>query len=126
MEEVIRKQLAEVDLKTIANKKSLLSEMDIDQIHAYLRQGKVTCVELTAYYLQRILQLNKEMRALISVNPEAIKEAKRLDEAFDAEDMSKFPLFGIPIIVKDNIETKDPMPTSSGTDALKDHYPNED
>jgi amidase len=126
MEEVIEEQLAEVDLTTIESKKSLLSEMNIDQIHTYLREGKVTCVEITAYYLQRILQLNKEMKALISVNPEAIKEAKRLDEEFDEEGLSDFPLYGIPIIVKDNIETKDPMPTSSGTDALKDHYSDED
>src|SRR4051812_17867262 len=68
----------------------------------------------TRQALQRIATLNPRVNAVIAVDPTAVEQARALDR----NRRVRGPLFGIPILIKDNIETADPMPTTAGSLAL--------
>lgn len=69
------------------------------------------------YYLERIKKYDGKLHSIILINPNAEKEAAELDEKFKKDGFSG-PLHGIPVILKDNVETND-MPTTAGSIALK-------
>jgi amidase len=94
-------------------------EKSIDQIEADLAAGRTTSVDLVRAYTQRIETLNPILRAVIVVNPHAIEDARRAD-ASRAAGKAGGALAGVPILIKDNIESADPMPTTAGSLAL-DH-----
>ena len=72
--------------------------------------------------IQRIETLNPRLNAVIALDPTALDQARALDRQRKA----RGPLFGMPILVKDNIETKGPLPTTAGSLALKDNVTNRD
>ena len=92
-----------------------LDEHSIADLRKLINQGmKIT--DVTQLYLDRIHAIDKNLpglRAVIEVNPTAIQDAQRLDR----HKGPKRPLFGIPVLVKDNIDTKD-MATTAGSRAL--------
>ena len=96
------------------------AEATIDGLQARMSAGTLTAHELTAAYLQRIAAIDKagpRLNAVIEVNPEAIAIA----DALDAERKSghvRGPLHGIPVLLKDNIDTADRMATTAGSLAL--------
>jgi Asp-tRNA(Asn)/Glu-tRNA(Gln) amidotransferase A subunit family amidase len=103
----------------------VLEEATVDSIHAAYRDGSLTATELVKRYLARIDaydQKGPSLRAFITVNPDALAEAARLDAEFKAKKGNVGPLFGIPIVLKDNYNTKD-MPTSGGNLAMKNSRP---
>jgi amidase len=82
--------------------------------------GTITSVQLTRYYLHRILALDQNgpgVNSVIELNPEAIRIAEQMD---DLRTRGKVlgPLHGIPVVIKDNIDTGDRMQTSAGSLAL--------
>jgi amidase len=82
----------------------------------------------TEAYLRRIADMDRKgpsLRAVIAVNPDAIAEAKASDARRRAGKLLG-PLDGIPILIKDNIETKDPIATTAGSLALKDNVTRRD
>lgn len=92
-----------------------------------LETGAVTSEALTQAFLDRIAstQADYELNALISQNPDALKLAKSIDEARAAgEDLPL--LAGVPILLKDNIDTADNMPTTAGSLALAQNYATRD
>ncbi len=95
-------------------------EASILQLQAALMSGKLTSRSLTAAYLGRIDALNTKgpaIRAVIEVNP----DAESIAEALDQERQQKGPrgpLHGIPVLIKDNIDTADKMATTAGSLAL--------
>lgn len=92
----------------------------LPDIAAAIRQKEITSAKLVNLYLKRIERLNHqgpELQAVISLNPNAVQEAKALDDMLAAGQV-KGPLHGVPILVKDNIETKH-MPTTAGAYALR-------
>jgi amidase len=97
-----------------------VAEKDIATLQADLAAHRVTSVELVRAYQARIAALDRagpRLNSVLILNPDAMAEA----EALDAERAAKGPrgpLHGIPILVKDNIETADPMPTTAGSLAL--------
>lgn len=120
----IDSQLENLPIEEIRKKDKLIMEKSIDEIQESIKKGELTYTELTAFYLDRIKTYDKAEKGLnsvMAVNPNAISEAKKLD-AEKAE--NKNPMYGIPVLVKDNINTKD-MKTSAGTIALKDFQPSE-
>jgi amidase len=97
-----------------------LQEATVDSIHDAMRSGEITARQLTQWYLDRIAAYDKKGPALNSVqtvNPRALDEADRLDAQFRVSGMSG-PLHGIPVAVKDQVETED-MPTSYGNALFK-------
>src|SRR2546427_820142 len=102
-------------------------ETSIDDIHAAMMSGKVTAHDLVQSYLDRIDAYDKKgptLNCVITLNPHALEEADKLDAAFKKSGMTG-PLHGIPILVKDEIDTAG-MPTTLGTLVFKDYRPTRD
>lgn len=101
-----------------------VEEITISEVHNAIAEGRITCRELIKAYIDRIDKLDCDFpkyNSIISVNPNALKHAEELD-AYYAESGFKGPLHGIPVLVKDNIYTKE-MPTTAGSVYLKDFIP---
>lgn len=92
-------------------------EKSIPQLQGFMASGRLTSRELTLGYLQRIAELNPLLHAVIETNPEAAAIAARRDSERRAG-LLRGPLHGIPILVKDNIATRDTMQTTAGSLAL--------
>jgi amidase len=105
-----------------------LEEVTIGELAARLGAGEVTARSLAEAYLERIAAIDgagPELRSVIEVNPDALSMADRLDGE-QAEGHVRGPLHGIPILVKDNIDTADGMLTTAGSLALADTRPARD
>lgn len=105
-----------------------LPEATIDQLQAAMQSGRLDAKRLTRFYLRRIEQMNHrgpELRAVIEVNPDAMREATRLDAERRAKG-SRGPLHGIPVLLKDNLDTGDAMHTTAGSLALLGSRPRRD
>lgn len=103
-------------------------ELTISDIQGAMEEGQITAKELTMYYLSRIAAYDQAgpcLRSVLEVNPDAIFIAEALDQE-RLRKGARGPLHGIPILLKDNIETCDHMHTSAGTLALAQHLPDQD
>lgn len=89
-----------------------------------LNEEIITSEQLINIYLERIKEYNDQYNALITINENAINEAKELDKERQNGNI-KSSIHGIPIIVKDNIDVLGTA-TTAGSKALSDNYPNED
>lgn len=87
-------------------------EATIPEMQKALKEGRVTSRELVEQYLVRIATYEDRLHAAISINPKALEEADRLDAERKAGKI-RGPLHGIPVALKDNIQTTD-MPTTGG------------
>lgn len=97
-----------------------LDEASASQLQAAMMAGDLTSRDLTAFYLARIEALNLQgpaLRAVLETNPAAIEIAAGLDRE-RREGRIRGPLHGIPVLLKDNIDTADGMMTSAGSLAL--------
>ena len=101
-----------------------LMELTIEDIHQAYEKGIYTSQQLVEAYLNRIEQLDEKTNALTIINPKAVLIAKELDEEYQKTKVLR-PLHGIPLIVKDNFNTKN-IPTTGGSLALRDFVPDED
>lgn len=99
-----------------------ITEMDIFELQEAVDNDLINYETLTKIYLDRINEYDKNYKAIININENAIDEAKKCDEIYK-KDGRKSILFGIPIIVKDNIDVYG-LPTTAGAKSLKDNYPN--
>lgn len=105
----------------------VLEEATIMDMQNAMAQGKLTSKELVQHYLDRITKYDDQgvsINAVLNLNPDALKIAEQLDEERTAQG-PRGPLHGIPILVKDNFDTKD-MPTTAGCICLKDSIPAHD
>ena len=101
-----------------------LSELTVAEIHQAFEAGTYDSQDLVKAYQAAIESTNEKLNALTYINPEALSSAKELDEEYQKTGKLR-PLHGIPIIVKDNINTKG-LPTTAGALALRDFIPEED
>jgi len=99
----------------------ILDELTISKIHKAYSDGNYNAQQLIGAYLQRIDSLDSKTNAITYVNREALATAQKLDEEF-AKTGTLRPLHGIPLIVKDNYNTKG-MPTTAGALALEHFIP---
>jgi len=101
-----------------------MAEQTIALIHAAMQRGELTSRQLVETCLNRIEaydQYGPKLNAVIRINPRAIRLAEELDEALRRQGMVG-PLHGIPILLKDNIDTAD-MKTTAGSVCLANHQP---
>ena len=94
----------------------------IPQLEQLMSSHRLNAVDLMNFYLRRIRQLNPTLHAVITVSPTALADARAADQA--RRDGDHGPLLGLPIIVKDNIDTTG-MPTTAGSWALAGSTPDD-
>jgi amidase len=92
-------------------------EADITSLQKAMEAGEIRAAELVALYLERIKKFNKVINAVLEINPDALQIAQALDDERQKQG-SRGQLHGIPILLKDNIDTGDRMHTSAGSMAL--------
>lgn len=103
-------------------------EKSLAELRADLDAGRVTAETLVRAYIQRIDAMDRRgprLGAIIAVNSQALAAAKQLDRELHDKHL-RSPLHGIPILLKDNIESLDPMPTTAGSLALAQNVSNRD
>lgn len=101
-----------------------LEELTVAQIHQAYAEGEYNSQQLVQAYLDRIEAYDSLTNALTNINPKALETARELDEEY-AQTGQLRPLHGIPLIVKDNINTAG-LPTTAGSLALENYVPEED
>jgi amidase len=97
-----------------------LDEVTIDDLQAGMKSGKYTSRSVIEKYLHRIEEIDKHgpsINSIIEINPDALQIADALDRE-GKEKGARGPLHGIPILIKDNIDTADKMMTTAGSLAL--------
>jgi amidase len=94
-------------------------ELTIADAQARMASGKLTSRRLVEMYLERIKEIDVKLRSVIEVNPDALAIADQLDRE-RKRGKNRGPLHGIPILIKDNIDTADKMLTTAGSLALVD------
>jgi amidase len=105
-----------------------LNEITIDQLQKMMKDGKQTSRSITQMYLQRIAALDKKgpaINAVIELNPDALKIAEQLDLERKNGKL-RGPMHGIPVLIKDNIDTGDKMMTTAGATAMIGNIAKED
>jgi amidase len=113
---------------TACNSNVNVEEITIDQIQNAYQNGDYTITELAQIYLDRIDEIDKNGPALNSVlqlNPDALQIAKELDKEMKNGEF-RGPMHGIPVFLKDNIDTHDKMNTTAGSIALANSKPLQD
>jgi amidase len=105
-----------------------LEEATIAELQAQMRSGQLSARRLTMAYLQRIRQLDQhgpQLNSILTINPRAVQIAD-LRDAERKAGKTRGPLHGIPIVLKDNIDTLDRMHSTAGSLALVDSKPQRD
>ena len=105
-----------------------VEEATVTQLQEGMKAGRLTSRRITQAYLDRIAALDRKgpaLRAVLEINP----DARAIADAMDAERRSgrtRGPLHGIPVIIKDNIDTHDRMQTTAGSLALEGNFAERD
>ncbi len=102
-----------------------LDEITIAELQNGYKKGKFTIVEITQAYLDRIEEIDDSgpmLNSVIQVNPDALAIAAQLDEELK-QGRSRGAMHGIPVLLKDNIDTHDKMPTTAGSVLMKNSFP---
>lgn len=105
-----------------------VEEKSIAQLQADMTSGAVTSEQLVQAYLDRIERIDRagpSLNSVLALNPDALEQARALD-AERAAGHVRGPLHGIPILLKDNIESADNVPTTAGSLALAANLTNRD
>ncbi|MFS8082810.1 MAG: amidase [Ginsengibacter sp.] len=105
-----------------------LKEATIHFLQEKLKSGSLSSVVITKWYLQRINEIDKngpQLNSIIELNPDALKIAERMDQE-RKEGKIRGMLHGIPVLIKDNINTADKMMTTAGSLALVGNIASED
>jgi len=95
------------------------AEADVASLQSAMAAGTLSAVAITEHYLARIALLDPLLRAVLEVNPDALTIAAALDAERQAGQV-RSPLHGIPVLLKDNIDTADRLHTTAGSLALLD------
>jgi amidase len=105
-----------------------LNEATIDELQQKMQNGSYTAKSLTELYLKRIEAIDKRgpaLNSVIEINPDALSIAEDMDRE-RKEGKIRGPLHGIPVLIKDNIDTGDKMMTTAGSLALLGHKASKD
>ena len=104
------------------------AEYTIDQLQQGYKNGDFTVTDVVQAYLDRIKAIDDNgpmLNAVIQVNPDALSIAAQLDQELN-EGKTRGPMHGVPVLLKDNIDTHDGMETTAGSRALSGSHPPKD
>jgi amidase len=107
---------------------SWIEELTIDELRKGYSDGTYKIKDVVSAYLERIEEIDRngpKLNSVIIINPDALAIAEELDSEM-AEGKTRGPLHGVPVLLKDNIDTHDKMPTTGGSLALANSFPAED
>jgi Asp-tRNA(Asn)/Glu-tRNA(Gln) amidotransferase A subunit family amidase len=102
-----------------------LMEATVEDVHTAYKEHSLTAHQLVQMYLDRIAAFDQKGPAIdciVTVNPDALAEADKIDAAYAKTGKFVGPLHGVPILVKDEIDTAG-MPTTQGTTIFKNYRP---
>ncbi|SFI70465.1 amidase [Kaistella treverensis] len=105
-----------------------LDEITIAELQEKMAKGMYTSAQITQLYLNRIEAIDKNgpiLNSIIEINPDALNIAKVMDKE-RKEGKIRGPLHGIPVVIKDNIDTADKMMTTAGALAMVGNYAKKD
>jgi amidase len=102
-----------------------LNEVTISMLQDKMASGELTAAGICRMYLERIKKVDPFLRSVIEINPESEQIAEMLDGERKAGKI-RGPLHGIPVLIKDNIDTGDKMQTTAGSLALSGNIASED
>ena len=105
-----------------------LEEVTVAELQAGMASGRYTARRIVEQYLERIAAMDRtgaSLHAIIETNPDALTAAEQLDRERAAHG-ARGPLHGIPVLLKDNIDTADRMTTTAGSLALEGSVPPHD
>lgn len=114
-----------LDRKLEDSRQKWLEEATIRQMQERMSSGDLTSEELTVMYMKIISEKDQNINAILELNPQALQIARSLDGE-RRQGVVRSLLHGIPILLKDNMDTGDCMHTSCGSLAMKNHYATED
>ena len=120
--------VASVMVAPVARAGVVVEEVSLADLSARMAKGAVSSEAAVRAYLARIAAMDRkgvQLRSVIAVNPDAIAQARAADARRRAG-KALGPLDGVPMLIKDNIETKDPMATTAGSLALRDNVTGRD
>lgn len=107
--------------------KPMIMDVSIPELQNSIKNGDFSYEELVKFYLYRIRKFDrnneKSLNSVISINPDILDQAREKDLAFQRGER-KHPIFGIPVLLKDNINTES-LPTTAGSVALKNNLTND-
>jgi len=106
----------------------LNEQATITELHQQMKAGTLSSEQLVQFYLARIEQYDDngtELNAIVQLNKNAIPQAKALDQKLKQSGFVG-PLHGIPVVVKDNIDTLDGMANTAGSHALANNFPKQE
>jgi amidase len=112
----------------VAETNSWLLEKTITELQQGFRNEDFSVTDVVSAYLDRIIDLDingPSLNSVIRINPDAMSIAETLDMEI-ADGKTRGPLHGIPVIIKDNIDTQDNMATSAGATAISDYFAGSD
>ena len=107
---------------------SWIEEMTIARLQQGYTDGSYKIADVVKIYLDRINEIDKSgpaLNSVICINPDAMAIAEQLDKEL-AAGKPRGPLHGVPVILKDNIDTHDKMPTTAGATVLRNSFPDND
>ena len=96
-----------------------VEEATVASLQVSMQKGEITARQLATAYIDRIKTGDKQTNSMIEINPDALAIAATLDAERKAGKL-RGPLHGIPVVLKDNIDTADKMKTTAGSLALMD------
>lgn len=108
--------LADFSEEKYLQMKPLILERSIPELQKAIKEGKLSYTDLTLFYIYRIRKFESDndlsLNAIIALNPEVVEQAKKLD-ALPKSEIDVNSVYGMPVLLKDNISTKN-MPTTAG------------
>jgi len=105
-----------------------LDEMSILDLQGAMERGQYSASQITALYIERIEEIDRQgptLRSILEINPDAMEIAEGLDRQREAKG-PRGALHGIPVVLKDNLDTADRMTTTAGSMALEGSIPTHD
>ncbi len=102
-----------------------LNEITVDDLRQKMESGEMTSETICRKYLERINRVDPVLKSVIEINPDALSIAREMDKE-RKEGKVRGPLHGMPVMIKDNIDTGDRMQTTAGSLALEGNVADED